>query len=248
MRMLPLLALALMLPFSAHAQDYNTVLDVPDGATLITLSATERLEVDQDLLIATLSYEAENESASKLQDEINKVMAEALTEAKKVESVKVSTQSYQVYPYDYQPNPNPKAGEDTRIIRKWRGSQSLMLKGKTPDDLLNLAGKLQGAGLNITNLSYTVSPELLEDTQNAMLEDALKKLKTKAERTAQALDKTQSDLLQVNVDVGGYYPQPVMMARGAMMAKADMAMESAPVAAAGQSEITLTVTAQALIK
>lgn len=235
---------------AAKAQDLNTVLDIPEGAILLSLSATERVEVDQDLLVSILSIEARNADAAKLQDEINTVMTKALKEARAYETVKASTQSYRVYPYDYTPDPRPvKTGEKPQIIREWRGSQSLMLKSKSPDDLLELVGILQKAGMNVTDLSYTVSPELLEETQNSLLEAALKKLRTKAERAAAALGKSKTDLLNINVDAGGYYPQPVMMARGgmaaAMEAKADM---SAPVVAAGQSEITLSVTAQALVK
>lgn len=233
----------------ARAQDMNTLLDLPEGATLVSLSATERVEVDQDLLVSTLSIEARNADATKLQDEINTVMTKALEEAKAFKTVKISTQSYQVYPYEYVPTPQPmKTGQKPQIIREWRGSQSLMLKGKSPDDLLKLAGILQKMGMNTTGLSYTVSPELLEETQNNLLEAALTKLKTKAERTAKALGKTKADLLNVNVDTGGYYPQPMMMARaGGMEVAMDKAM-AAPVAAAGQSDITLSVTAQALIK
>lgn len=239
----------LMTTASVSAQDLNTILDIPKGSTLINLSATERVEVDQDLLISQLSFEAENDDAAKLQDTINKVMTKALSEAKAVNSVKVSTQSYQVYPYDFNPDPRPlQPGEQPKLQRKWRGSQSLILKSKMPDDLLKLAGKMQALGMNMTSLSYTVSPELLEETQNSLLESALVKLKTKAERTAKALGKKKSDLLNVNVDVGGYSPQPVMYSRMSMkaeMAQSDMA---APVAASGQSDITLTVTAQAMIE
>jgi predicted secreted protein len=234
----------------AAAQDLNTILDIPKGSTLINLSATERVEVDQDLLISQLSFEAENDDAAKLQDTINKVMTKALSEAKAVNSVKVSTQSYQVYPYDFNPDPRPlQPGEQPKLQRKWRGSQSLILKGKIPDDLLKLAGKMQALGMNMTSLSYTVSPELLEETQNSLLESALVKLKTKAERTAKALNKSKSNLLNVNVDVGGYYPQPIMHS-GAMMMKSGMAESdaAAPVAASGQSDITLTVNAQAMIE
>ncbi|MCC6597638.1 MAG: SIMPL domain-containing protein [Alphaproteobacteria bacterium] len=231
----------------AKSQDFNTLLDIPEGATLVSLSATERVEVDQDLLVANLSIETKNTDAKALQNEINTIMTKALNAANTVKTVKASTQSYHVYPHDYNPDPRPlKTGEKPEIIREWRGSQGLMLKSKAPDDLLKLTGVLQEMGMNVTNLSYMVSPELLEETQNNLLEAAITKLKAKAQRTASALDKTKVSLLNINVDIGGYAPQPMMMARGmAMDAKMEMA---APVAAAGQSEITLSVNAQAMIK
>jgi predicted secreted protein len=229
----------------ALAQEMQTQFTFPEGATMVSLSATERVEVSQDLLTAQLSYESENQSAANLQDEINKVMKQAVDTAKKVSSVKVSTQSYQVYPQDYAPDPVKSPG---KTVRQWRGSQSLLLKSKAPADLLALTGKLQELGLNVTALYYSISPELMEETQNSLLEAALGKLKTKAERTAKALGKAKADLLNVAVDTGGYQPPVPMMASGVMM-KAEMARDAAPpVAEAGQSDITLTVSANALIK
>ncbi len=234
-----LAALLLFLPLSANAQDYKTLLDIPEGATLVSLSATERVEVEQDLLIANLRFEAENASPKELQDQINKIMKKAVDEAKKVKSVKVSTQQYYVHEYR----------RDKHAPRTWRGNQGLQIKGKVADELLELTGKLQEMGLSMNGLSYSVSPELLEETRENLLEETLIKLQSKAARTAKALGKSKADLLQVNVSMGGgHYAQPQMM-RG--MAHAEMAMDSkmaAPVAAPGQSNITLTVSAQALVK
>ena len=249
MRFLFLCAL-LTFPFIANAQDYKTILDIPPGATLVNLSATERVEIDQDLLVATLRYEAQNADPRKLQDDINGIMNAALEKAKAVSSVKVSTEQYYVYPYDYDPTPQPvqKGQLREKLQRIWRGSQGMQIKGTDAAALLKLAGELQDMGLAMGGLGYMISPDLLEKTQESLLEAALTKLKSKAERTAKGLGKTKADLLEVNVDMGGYYPQP-MMARAPMadmaMAKAEMA---APVAAAGQSEITLTVSARALIR
>lgn len=238
----PLLAFFVLTSSPLMAQDLPTLLDIPAGQSLVNLSATERVEVDQDLLFANLQYEATNSSSSALQDTINTKMKAAVEAAKKVSTVKVSTGSYYVYQYD----PNP---DSERNAMEWRGSQSLQIKGKKPDDLLKLVADLQGIGLTMQGLNYGVSPELMEETQNNLLEAALTKLKTKAERTAKALGKTTADLLSINVDIGGgqMYAQP-MMAR-MEMAKSNMAADmAAPVAEPGQSDITLTVSATALLK
>lgn len=247
-----MLVAALLLTFStpAFSQDYKTILDLPEGATLVNLSATERVEVDQDLLVASLRYEDQNADPKALQDAINETMTKAVDKAKTYKDVKISTQQYYVYPYDYDPNPKPiEHGEAPRKLeRVWRGQQALELKSAKADDLLALVGALQELGLAVSGLNYTVSPELLEETQESLLEAALIKLQSKAERTAKALGKSSSDLLQVNVDIGGYYPAP-MMARGMAMDSAQAKMEmAAPVAEPGQSEITLTINAQAMLK
>lgn len=235
---LPVFAVFLLAALPASAQDYKTVLDIPEGATLISLSATERVEIEQDLLIANLRYETENTDPKKLQDEINRIMQKAVDAAKKVQSVKTATQQYYVQEYR----------RDKHAPRTWRGNQGLQLKGKKADELLQLTGDLQKMGLSMSGLSYSVSPELLEETRNNMLEAALKKLTTKAARTAKALGKTKADLLQINVDSGGGYARPQMMRAMAMdSGMAEMSM-AAPVAAPGESQVTLTVSAQALVK
>jgi predicted secreted protein len=231
----------IMISAPAVAQDYKTILDIPEGATLIGLSVTERTEVDQDLLIANLRYEAEDFDRIKVQDEINKAMAAAVKKAERVEDIKFSTQSYHIHSF----NPNPRSGQR---VEKWRGQQGLQIKGKNPDTLLDLVGDLQADGFAMNGLNYQVSPELMEETKNAMLEDALKKLTVKAERTAKALGKNTANLLQVSVDSGGHHPQPMMMARSTMAMEAAPASMAAPVAAPGQTNITLSVSAQALIK
>jgi predicted secreted protein len=92
MRKLIIIALILLFPASPWVQDYKTLLDIPEGATLFDLSATERVEVKQDLLTATLRYEAENSNSRSLQSEVNSHMKEALDIAKNFETVKTSTQ------------------------------------------------------------------------------------------------------------------------------------------------------------
>ncbi len=237
------LALIIALPAPTQAQDYKTLLDIPEGSTLINLSATERVEIEQDLLIANLSFKHESKDPKVVQDKINTVMQKALDKAKSVTSVKAITQQYYVHEYD-----RNRSKDRSRRDMVWRGQQGLQIKGKKADDLLKLAGELQELGMAMNGLSYSVSPELLEETRNNMLEDALAKLVTKAERTAKTLGKKETEFLQINVDMGrGGYQQPHMMR--AMSMDAGMAQESmaAPVAAPGESTITMTVSANALL-
>lgn len=235
--MRPLIAAALLLMFSpvtpANAQDYKTILDIPPGTTLISLSATEQVEIEQDILVANLQYQATNSNPKTLQDEINKVMQKAVEEARKVKDIEVSTQQY--YVYETQP-------------RLMQGTQGMMLRGKNSGAILELTGKLQEMGLTMGGLGYEVSPEALEKTRDGLLENALLKLKAKAERTAKALGKAEAELLQINVDMGGYYPQPMMMGRAEMAVMSADAKMAAPVADPGKSQVSLTVSAQALLK
>lgn len=237
------IAFTVLIAFSTplQAEDYNNLLDLPEGTTLITLSAEQRTEIEQDLLIATLRYEAENRDVSALQNDINKVMSKALEKAQDVETVKAATQQYRVHQYDR------NRGKDTRRDMIWRGQQSLQLKGKKADDLLELTGALQEMGLALSGLTYTVSPGLMDQTRDALMETVLQKLADKAGRAARALGKTETELLHVNINADGYHP-PIPRNMAFESAGVASMQAAPPVAAPEETSVTLKVTAQALLK
>lgn len=243
MRFFIVFAALMALATPSIAQDYKTVLDLPTGQALVNLSATERVEIEQDLLTAHLRFQSENKSAKKLQDDINEVMKKALHKAKGVKTVKASTTQYNVYER-YQ----PRTDKDVKPEKIWQGQQGIQLKSTHAEDLLELTGDLQALGMSMSGLNYSVSPDLLEETRDSLLEAALAKLSAKATRIAKALGKKSSDLVEINVDMGGYRPSPqprMMMSKG--MAISEMAMD-APVAQAGQSDVSVTVSARAILK
>ncbi len=220
-----------------------------DGSTMLSISATESVEVEQDLLVASLRYEVENKNAKALQDDINALMAKALAAANKIDSVKASTQQYNVYQY-IPPRPRDlprdawKGWEDKNS--RWKGQQGLQLKGKNADDLLELLGDLQEMGLMMNSLSYMLSPEKSSEVRDNLMESALIKLQARAERAAAALGKSSAELRKVTVQSSNAY-MPMQHGRMEMMSMDAVSM-SAPVAQAGDSNISLTVTAKAILK
>ncbi len=224
--------------FPAAAQQQDPILSLPDGQVILNISATERKEVEQDLLVATLSYNVTKRDAAEIQNEINTAMAGALAEAKKVDTVKVETGGYYVHE-----TIEPRTQE-----KLWQGSQSITLKSKNSEDLLALTGKLQALKLNMNGLNYTLDPDTAVKIQDELMEAALIQLQTRADRAAKALKKSGAELREVNTQG---MDMPVMpMARS--YAKMEMAVASdamaAPVAAAGETTITLTVSARAILK
>ena len=238
MRALFLMALVMVMSSPAFADQEDTILSLPDGQVILSISATERKEVEQDLLVATLSYNAVNKDSRELQNEINTAMREAVETANKIEDVKVNTGAYNVYE-----RTKPRTKE-----KEWHGSQSMTIKSKNSEAILKLAGKLQDMKLNMNGLSYTLDPKTAVAVQDSLMEDALKQLQTRANRAAKALGKSTAELRDVNVQ-GGNVPYARVQHRGAMM-MADMAESkmAAPVAASGETTLTLTVTARALLK
>lgn len=239
MRILPLLTLALMLPLSTSvmAQVEDPILAMPDGQAILNISATERREVEQDLLVATLAFKTENTNARTVQNDINKKMKEALDIAQKEDNIKVNTGSYQVY---------ERTDQRTKET-KWHGSQSMTLKSKDSANILKLVGNLQDMGLTSNGLSYTLSPETAVEVQDSLMEAALKQLQTRANRAAKALGKSTAELREVNVQGGNIPYQSTHQARSMMMAADSMKM-AAPVAASGETTITLSVNARVIMK
>jgi predicted secreted protein len=208
----------------------------PAGHTLVNLSASERMTLPQDLLTAALRIEARGAEPRKVQDDINKAMTKALALAKAVPTVKTSTGGYQVYEQRLERN-----------VRVWQGQQTVQLESKDSAALLDLAGKLQGAGFAVSGLNWSLSPERAESVRDELLVKALGNLKAKAALVARTLGKSGYELTDVNLDGA---PQPVPMYRAVRM---EMAMAAdgavaAPVAEAGETEVVVGVSARALLK
>lgn len=226
--------------FSGRAAAQATEL-LPEGQTLIRLSVSETRSVEQDLLVAHLRVEKEDRDATVLQNDINRMMADALeqVDAAMVADLDVETGYYSVY----QTNRQPQGGRADTI---WRGSQSLTLQSKSSAELLTLVGELQGAGLILGNLSYQVSDELARDVRDSLLETALSSARAQAERIASALGKDDVEIAIVDLDDISRGGQPAaMMMRTASAADMEMAT---PAARAGESEVSLSVRVQAVAK
>ncbi len=208
----------------------------------LNISATENVNVTEDLLVVNLRFEAEGKSASAVQEKINKTMSEAFNKAKDLKNSQVSTEQYSVYKY----HPRVKKSEKKKTI--WRGAQHMRISGKSSDDILKMTGELQKMGLATSNLGYVVSPEKHEETRDALMEKAIKKLLKKSDRVAKAIGKKSTEVVNINIDSNHY--QPMLRKRSKLMGMraADNSEKHAPVAAPGQSQITMTVSATILIK
>ena len=239
-RTIAYLTIAILLIGAARpvaADQESTILSLPQGQVILDISTVERREITEDLLVATLSCQRVNTDPKALQNDINTTMRQALDLAAKVPAVRTATGSYSVYP-----TIEPRTKE-----RKWQGSQSLTLKSKDANALLQLAGTLQELDLTMNSLNYMVDPETAVTVQDSLMESALKRLQTRADRAAGALGKSKAELREVNVQ-GESAPYPEMM-RSAYLDTGMQAKEMAPpVAQAGQTTITLTVSGRALLK
>ena len=215
--------------------------DIKEEGTYLNLSATEMIQVEQDLLIANLRYEVDSDTSSNTQNKINQVMKKALEVANTVKNIEVSTEQYSVYQF----RQTDEKGQNGKDI--WRGSQSITLKSKVADDTLALVGQLQEMGLVMSDMHYEVSPEKNEEIRIGLMENAINKLRVRAKKIAGIIGAKEIKVKTLNIDGDNSYnpsPYPKMMMRSNGGAES-MAV---PVSAPGKAYINFNVSATVLLK
>ncbi len=249
MKFIPaILVLAVAAVSPAQAQAPVVPVTVPaDGSILVTLSATEQMNVKQDELQGSLRIEIDSKDSKEVQDKINKAMQEALALAKNYGDVKTSTGQYYVYSYDPNPQPQPqKSGAVKQQV--WKGNQTIDIKSKNAVQLLELAGKIQELGFVMNGLNYMLSSEQEETYKDTLTAGALKKVQSRADVIAKALGKPNYQIVSLVIDAPNMVqPMPVMY-KAARMEMASDANMAGPVAQAGEQQVSLTVNAQISLK
>lgn len=206
---------------SAAAADANT-----PTRNLVSLSVNASEEVDSDLLVVHMAVTHEAVKQAQAANRVNEDMAWALTAARQIGAVKVQT-------LDYRTNPV----YDDRRITAWRTQQSLRLESADRTALTDLLGTLQER-LAIESVGYEVSAGVREATEERLIEAAIQRFGSRAERVTRAFGRTRYSLVNVNVNASGYQPPPMPYEGRALAMKADMAEPSIE---AGQQTLTVTV-------
>lgn len=204
---------------------------VPSDESVLHLSETAQRDMPRDLLRATLAAEATDVDANKVQSEINQRMSEAMTRIKQVAGITLETGGYSVY----------RETPDKQPAR-WHGSQTVNLTSKDFAALLSLTGALQQQGLVIQSLAPDISREARQSVEDALTDEALTRLKQRADRIAATAGvKLQGirTLTVGNVNAPPPIVQPMMR-----MAAASPAPMPPPVAEAGNATVSITATAE----
>ena len=232
MRLLPLLA-GLLIATPALAQTPSMMEHHHHDAavTRVRLVETAQRTVRQDRLRAILRAEVTGPDARRVQAEINRRMTAAVDRAKAAPTIKVETGSYSLY------EERPPNGSTT-----WRGQQSLALIGTEFNDVLQLAGELQQSGLVFSGMQFELRPETARAYEDELTNEALKRLRERAEKIAAAMDMKVIGIREVSVgNVLGDTPRPQMRMRMESMAAA---AAPPPVAEAGEQIIQISVQAE----
>ena len=208
----------------------------PENATVLHLTEQAQRLVTRDQLRAELRAEAADADPAKLQAEINRHMTAALARAKAVAGVAVETGGYSVYPEQRSgPSSAPRA-------LSWHGSATLSLAAHDAAPLLALVGGLQQDGLVISALGYELTPAAAKAVEDELTDEALGRVKARAERIAASLGLVVLRIRDLRVgNAGGAQPLPRFRAEAALASSAP------PVAEPGQATVSVSVDADVVL-
>ena len=217
--------------------------DAPaDPRTVVNLSAEVRQSAPQDRLQATLSIEAQGNTAAAVQSKINAKMQDARALYQKATSVKVTSGGYNVwkqYPPE-DPSAKPLSANAREAKAFWTGSQQLVLDGTDTAELLKLVTPLQQQGFAVQSLNYYLSQTATEQLRDSLLEQGLATLRQRAERIAKALNLSGVQFTRIDLNTGSnVHP----MLRSTTMSAKGGAMPE-PVVQAGETDVLLTISAE----
>lgn len=174
---------------------------VPAGPTLLHLEATGTVQVAPDLLVAQLVAEVRSADPAAAQRQVNRSVTGATAQAGTVGGLTWRLQDYAVE-------------HDEAPPRQWSARQTLVLQDREAAPLLDLAGRLQSAGLTLADLSWTLSPAARQAAMGHATEVALKALQADAAAAAAALGLRVGRIRDVTLlDSDGVRPMMRVMAR-----------------------------------
>jgi len=217
----------------AHAQG----MPFAPPQNVLQLSATGTVEVQQDLLVLSLTTTREGADANTVQSQLKTALDAALTEARKAAvagQLDVRTGQFGLY---------PRYSRDGKISG-WHGTAELVLEGRDFPRITQTAARIQTLTLGST--SFGLSREQRAKVEGEAQAIAIERFKAKAGELAKGFGFTGYSLREVSVNANdqGFAPRPRMMAMEAKAAQAEMPV---PVEA-GKSTVVVTVSGSVQLK
>ena len=224
---------ALVASFAAASQAQQANTPITQPVINVTASATSALPNDR--MHAWLRVEVDNPDPAAAANDVNARMAKALARAKAVKGVDASTTAYSSYQISERNQP-----------MRWRVTQTLQLESAEFGALAALVSKIQSEdGLVLSGMNFSVSTAARRAAEDALTQQAIKAWQARAQNAAQGFGAPSWRPGHVTIQTSdAVRPQPMMRAAaGGAMA------QSAPVVAeAGTSDITVTVSGEAILE
>ena len=122
-------------------------------------------------------------------------------------------------------------------LRRWRGSQEMLLESDDPEALAKLLGRLQ-AKLQLNSFRFSVSRQKRAAVEGEIIENALAAFRVRADRVRKQLGAKDYELVSVHIDTGGHVSPRLQMAE---MPMASRSANRSPALEGGTSTLTANV-------
>jgi predicted secreted protein len=204
-------------------------LPFPPPQNVLQLAASGTVEVQQDLLMLTLSTTREGSDPAVVQAQLKGALEMALAEAKRAAvagQLDVRTGNFSLY---------PRSNRDGKITG-WTGTAELMLEGRDFPRITATAGKIQT--MTMGGVMFALSREQRARVEAEAQQIAIERFKAKAAELAKGFGFAGYTLREVSVTSNDQnYARPRMMAMEMKSAQADAPL---PVEA-GKSSVVVNV-------
>ncbi|MBS1096617.1 SIMPL domain-containing protein [Gluconobacter sphaericus] len=203
-RPLPLLAAALafspgMLPGTGVFSTAQAA-DMQQNTTQLDFSVMGQAHAVPTELTVRLSVRSDSSSAATAQKDVNTRMAAAMKLAGGQDGIVAKAGGYSIY--ENTPEHGPKS---------WTARQELELSGQDSVRLLGLAGQLQSQSLMLEGLDWSLDDATRDRLLQEARTEALKKVRSQAEQSAQTLGLRLARLKEVRISYQESGPRPVML-------------------------------------
>ena len=198
--------------------------------TRLRVSETGTARREPDEIQATLKAEFRNSQAAAAQGAVNRAIAAAMEAAHAMTGVVATT--------------GRATANRPELGREWLASQTLTLRGTDPVAVLELAGRLQQAGLAVTDMQWRLTEAPTRAAREEAARDGLRQLRARAALVADELGMQVSHLRDIYLDAAPDGPMPMMAAAmrasGPGAAPPQLAREEIIITARVTADIILT--------
>ena len=198
--------------------------DEPEPMNRVAFQVESSREVENDRVSVVLGVTEEDEDPAKVADRINRAMSWALDTARATPDIVVRSGNYRTFPVHHEGK-----------IRRWRGSQELVIEARSVSQVSDLIGELH-TRLQVQSVGFSVSPERRREVEDGLIREALASFRSRAKLVSENLAASGFELVQLSIDTGG--SPPIVPRQMRAMSAAEVAP---PALEAGSSTLVVRV-------
>jgi predicted secreted protein len=213
----------------------NIRMEIPQN--VVSLQSSGTVEVQQDLLMITMSTSKDGTDAAAVQTQLKTALDAALAEAKKTAQpgqMDVRTGAFNMY---------PRYSRDGKITG-WQGTTELVLEGRDFSRISTAAGKINT--LTLGQVSFALSREARAKVEGEAQAQAIERFKAKASEISKNFGFSGYSIREVSVNANdqGFAPR----GRTEMMQAKSMSSDAPVPVEAGRSSVVVMVNGSVQMK